>query len=151
MLFLLFQLGPERYALDAGRVVEVLPLVDFQPMPGAPEGVAGLFTYRGKLVPAVDLSRLIVGEPAPEKFTTRIILIEYADNDGRPRWLGLIAEKVTQVMRRDEADFYESGPRLNAAPYLGPMLLDEQGVVRRLHEDRLLPNTVRDAIFPGRT
>ena len=27
MLFLLFQLGEDRYALDAGQVVEVLPLV----------------------------------------------------------------------------------------------------------------------------
>ncbi len=147
MLFLLFQLGPERYALNAGRVVEVVPLLEFKTIPGAPAGVAGLFNYRGKLVPAVDLAQLILGQPVKERLTTRIIIVEQPDADGRTRWLGLIAEKVTQVIRREEKDFYESGPRLNAAPWLGPMLLDEQGVVRRLREDRLLPNEMRDALF----
>ena len=33
MLFLLFQLGEDRYALDTGRVIEVLPLVAITPIP----------------------------------------------------------------------------------------------------------------------
>ena len=38
MLFLLFQLGNDRYALDASRVVEVLPLVELKHLPLAPRG-----------------------------------------------------------------------------------------------------------------
>jgi chemotaxis-related protein WspB len=56
MLFLLFQLGEERYALDTSHVAEVLPLVAITPIPQAPTGVAGLFNYRGAPVPAIDLS-----------------------------------------------------------------------------------------------
>jgi chemotaxis-related protein WspB len=61
MLFLLFQLGSERYALDASRVVEVVPLLCLQRLPQAPPGVAGVFNYRGQPVPAVDLSQLTMG------------------------------------------------------------------------------------------
>jgi len=50
MLFLLFQLGQDRYALEASRVIEVLPLVSLKRIPQAPRGVAGLFNYRGRPV-----------------------------------------------------------------------------------------------------
>ena len=51
MLFLLFQIGQHRYALDSRRVAEVLPLVDIKEIPHAPAGVAGVFNYRGVPVP----------------------------------------------------------------------------------------------------
>ena len=47
MLFLLFQLGKDRYALEASRVVEVVPLLALKQLPQAPKGVAGIFNYRG--------------------------------------------------------------------------------------------------------
>ena len=45
MLFLLFELGRDRYALDALQVAEVLPLLALKEMPLAPPGVAGLLNY----------------------------------------------------------------------------------------------------------
>lgn len=147
MLFLLFQLGAERYALDARRVVEVLPLLGLRPVPGATQGVAGLFSYRGETIPAVDLSQLLGGRPARERISTRIVVVQHPDAEGKNRRLGLIAENVTQVIRKEESDCRDTGPHLGAAPYLGPALLDEQGVVRWLHEDRLLPNDVRERVF----
>ena len=41
MLFLLFQLGRERYALEAGQVAAVLPLLNIMGIPQAPRAVAG--------------------------------------------------------------------------------------------------------------
>ena len=55
MLFLTFQLGVDRYALDAKRVAEVLPLVDIKQIPHAPAGVAGVFNYRGTPVPVIGI------------------------------------------------------------------------------------------------
>ena len=37
MLFLLFQLGQDRYALDASRVVEVVPLLTLKQFPRPPK------------------------------------------------------------------------------------------------------------------
>ena len=40
MLYLLFELGKDRYALEAGQVMEVLPLLEFKRIPHAIKGVA---------------------------------------------------------------------------------------------------------------
>jgi chemotaxis-related protein WspB len=50
MLFLVFKLGTDRYAIEAAQVVEVLPLVGAKHIPGAPAGVAGILDYHGALV-----------------------------------------------------------------------------------------------------
>jgi chemotaxis-related protein WspB len=51
MLFILFQIGRDRYALSAGSIIEVLPLMNLKSVPRAPAGVAGLLNYHGTPVP----------------------------------------------------------------------------------------------------
>ena len=147
MLFLLFQLGEERYALDTSRVAEVLPLVAITPIPQAPVGVAGLFNYRGAPVPAIDLSRLTLNRPAPARLNTRLVVVHYPDHRGDSRLLGLIAEKVTETVRRDPAEFVASGVTLDRAPYLGPIATDARGLLQWIQVEHLLPPSVRDVLF----
>jgi chemotaxis-related protein WspB len=147
MLFLLFQLGQDRYALDTGRVAEVLPLVAITPIPQAPAGVAGLFNYHGAPVPAIDLSLLTLGRPAPSRLNTRIVLVHYPDGHGETHLLGLIAEKVTETVRRDPADFVASGVTSDRAPYLGPVATDAHGLMQWIDVEWLLPASVRDVLF----
>ena len=147
MLFLLFQLGDDRYVLDASRVVEVLPLLELKKIPQAPRGVAGLFNYRGQPVPAVDLSLLTLDHPAGERLSTRIIVTNYQDRMGKNLLLGLIAEHATEMIRRESNDFVDSGVKLGAAPYLGPVLMDGKGPIQWVHEQRLLSEKVRDLLF----
>jgi chemotaxis-related protein WspB len=147
MLFLLFQLGKERYALEATRVVEVVPLLALKQLPQAPKGVAGIFNYRGRPVPAVDLRALTLGQPASEHFSTRIIIVNYPDDGGTNHLLGLIAEHATEVVRKDSKDFVDAGVKLGAAPYLGPILADGNGTIQWIYEHRLLPEPVRQLLF----
>jgi chemotaxis-related protein WspB len=147
MLFILFQLGNDRYALDASRVVEIVPLLEMKQLPQAPKGVAGIFNYRGRPVPAVDLSALTLGQPASERLSTRIIIVNYADGVGGTHLLGLIAERATDILRKEVKDFVDSGVRLNQAPYLGPILMDDQTPIQWIYEQRLLPEPVRDVLF----
>jgi chemotaxis-related protein WspB len=147
MLFLLFQLGNDRYALDASRVIEVMPLLELKQLPQAPKGVAGIFNYRGRPVPAVDLCALTLGRPANERFSTRIIVVNYADDSGTPHLLGLIAEHATDMLRKDVADFVDPGLKLREAPYLGPILMNDKHPVQWIDEQRLLPENVRDLLF----
>jgi len=147
MLFLLFQLGKDRYVLEAARVLEVLPMLDLKQIPEAPKGVAGIFNYHGQPVPAIDLSELTLGRPAGERLSTRIILINYPDETGRNHPLGLIAEHATQIIRRESRDFVEPGLKLGLAPYLGPVLMDGQGIIQWVLEQRLLSDQVRDLLF----
>ncbi len=147
MLFLQFQLGEDRYALDSSQVVEVLPLLGIKQIPQAPAGVAGAFNYRGKPVPVIDLSELALGRPARRYMSTRIIIVRYPDGNGTLHQLGLIAEKATETVRRDPADFADSGVINDGAPYLGPVATDPDGLIQRIEVPRLLPAAVRDVLF----
>jgi len=147
MLFLQFQLGTERYALDSSQVVEVLPRLGIKQIPQAPAGVAGVFNYRGQPVPVIDLSELALGRPARLRMSTRLIIVHYPDSDGTPHLLGLIAEKATETLRRDPADFTDSGVASDDAAYLGPVASDHSGLVQWITVTRLLPPAVRDVLF----
>jgi chemotaxis-related protein WspB len=139
MLFLLFQIGPDRYALEASRVVEIVPLLELKPLAQAPKGVAGIFDYRGRPVPAVDLSELVLGRPARQFLSTRIIIVNYLDESGANQFLGLIAERATAMLRKDARDFVDPGLKPDFSPPLGPILMDSNGPIQWVHEHRWLP------------
>jgi chemotaxis-related protein WspB len=147
MLFLLFRLGDDRYALDTLQIAEILPLVGVKRIPLAPTGVAGVIDYHGAPAPLIDLSQLALGRPARQRLGTRIILVNYPDQEGATQLLGLLAERATEIIRRDPADFVASGVGNDAAPYLGPVAADAQGLVQWIQVDKLLPPSVRDRLF----
>ncbi len=147
MLFILFQLGRDSYALEAAQVAEVLPLVQVKKIPHAPAGVVGVFTYRGAPVPVLDLSALTLGRPAHARLSTRLLLVHYPDATGTKRLLGLIAEKATETLRREPGDFVASGVRTDGAPYLGPVVKDARGLIQWIEVDKLLPESVREVLF----
>ena len=147
MLFILFQLGQDCYALDAAQVAEVLPLVQVKKIPRAPAGVAGVFTYRGAPVPVLDLSQLTLGRPARSRLSTRVLLVNYPDAKGATRLLGLIAEKATETLRREPGDFVASGVKSDGAPYLGPVANDARGIIQWVEVEKLLPASVREVLF----
>lgn len=149
MLYLLFQIGGDRYALEARQAVEVLPYLTLKTIPQSPRGVAGIFNYRGRPVPAVDLSELTLGRPSRERLSTRIIVIQYLDRSRQPHLLGLIAEQATGMIRREEREFVDAGVRTRSAPYLGPVLMDDKGVIQLLCVQHLLADSVRELLFAG--
>ena len=147
MLFLLFELGQDRFVLDALQVAEILPLVDIKQIPQAPAAVAGIFNYHGAPVPVIDVSLLTLGRPAERRVSTRIVVVHYPDAEGATRLLGLIAERATQTVRHDVTDFTPSGVSSEGAPYLGPVVTDERGLLQWLDLWTLLPLQVRNALF----
>lgn len=147
MVFLLFQLGPDRYALDVRQVAEVLPLLALKRIAHAPGGVVGVFDYRGTPVPVIDLALLTLGRPAEESLSTRVVVVSYAGSDGVPHLLGLIAEKATQTLQRAAEDFAPTGVTTETAPWLGPVCADAGGMVQWVEVSRLLPDAVRAALF----
>ena len=147
MLFLLFQIGNDRYALEARRVVEVVPLLELTRLPQAPTGIAGIFNYRGRPVPAIDLCELTRGVSEVERLSTRIIIVHHPDSNRRPRLLGIIAERATQTAKFEQQDFVDAGVKIQAAPYLCPILMDSNGPVQWLYEQRLLSEPVQTLLF----
>ena len=149
MLYLLLEVAGQQYAVEATRVVEVLPLVQVTVIPRAPSEVAGIFSFRGRPVPLIDLRRLTLRRPARPKFSTRIILV--ADNaaDGAEHLIGIIAERVTETTRRAPEDFKNTGFANPATPYLGGVATTDAGLVQRLDVHQLLPPATREMLFPS--
>jgi chemotaxis-related protein WspB len=149
VLFLLFRLGKDRYALPAAQVAEVLPMLEVKQIPQAPPAVRGCFDFRGRPVPLVDLSQMALGQPAREQLSTRIVLVDYPDGRGGTRLLGLLAEQVTETMRRRPEDFRDAGVESPDAPWLGPVASDPAGLVQRVEVAQLLSADLRALLFPA--
>ncbi len=151
MLMLLFQLGDSRYAVPAREVVEVAPLVELEPLPGTPEWVAGLFNYRGRHVPVLDLCRLIGTRKCSDRLTSRMILVDFPLSGGGRRTLGLLAEQVTETLPLDEEAFSGTGIALKDTPCIGEAAHTAQGLIHRLSVAELLPADVQARLYPAGT
>jgi chemotaxis-related protein WspB len=147
MLFLLFHTGNDRYVIDASRVIEILPMVSLQRLPQALPGLAGILNYRGVPVPTLDLCQITMGTPARERLSTRIIIIKLSGLDASERIFGLIAERVTQTLRKDPSEFRTHGANAPSSLYLGPILIDSEGVIQWIQERRLLAEKVQELLF----
>jgi chemotaxis-related protein WspB len=147
MLFFLFQLGADRYALEASRIAEIIPLVGIKRIPHAPACIAGELEYRGKPVPVIDVSQLALGSPARQLLSTRIVLVHYPDESGATHLLGLMVERATETLRREPRDFVATGVANTGAPYLGPVASDARGLIQWIEVPALLPAPIRQMLF----
>jgi chemotaxis-related protein WspB len=150
MLMLLFYVGNDLYALDSSQVVEVIPRVMLRKIHHAPDYVAGLFNYRGAIVPVIDLCHLIQGNPSRSHLSTRIIMVNYAGKDNAKHCLGLMAERVTETLDKPDTELVDSGLQMDNAPYLGEMIMDEKGMIQRIRLEHLLSDSQQLYLLPGK-
>jgi len=149
-LYLLFRIGADRYALDAGDIAEVLGLRVFKQVPGAPHWVAGLMERRGVAVPVIDMSALAGAGPFAAVTSTRVALVRYRpEHSDAERLLGLILEQATETVHYDPSGFQPHALDNAEARYLGRVLTDAQGMVQAVSVNDLLPAYVRALLFPS--
>ncbi|HEY2000542.1 chemotaxis protein CheW [Paraburkholderia sp.] len=156
MLFLLFDLAGDRYALDAAGIVEVLALTPTKSIPGAPAWVAGMFERHGEAVPVIDVPQLALGRPARQLRSTRLVLVRYTaapvgDETPPGRLLGLIVEQATQTRRIERERFADSGIATPHARWLGPVANEDVGLVQWIDVHHMLSDEVRALLFPPDT
>lgn len=134
MLALTFQVGADRVAVDVRRVREVVPRVRLSPASGDPAGVAGVFVYRGRVVPVIDLHRVLGRGDCPEHLSSRIILVPTPDDP--TALVGLLATQVADIR-----EIPDPSPELLApnSPTLGPAIADGTGILRLFEPDRFMP------------
>jgi len=147
MQLLTFSIAGQPYAIESRQVIEVLPLVPARPLPRAPDYLLGIFTYRGRLLPLVDLARRLGVAPPAAKLSTRVIVVEVepavagAEPGGRPApiRLGLVAENVVAVRSAEEAEATLPPLRLPGADYLDRALRIGGQTVQVIDVRKLLP------------
>ncbi|MEM5340007.1 chemotaxis protein CheW [Paraburkholderia azotifigens] len=152
MLFLLFELDGDRYALDAAGIVEVQALTAAKTIPGAPAWVAGLIERHGESVPVIDLAQLALGRPSQPWRSTRLVFVRYRDarntHGTTGRVIGLIVERATQTRRIERERFADSGIATPHARWLGPVASDEFGMIQWIDVQQMLDDDVKALLFP---
>ena len=147
MVALLFDVGGQRYALDVVQVLRVVPYVRLRRLPAAPEYIAGVFQYRGVMVPVIDLSLLMTGRPVAALLSTRILLAQYPMPDGPPRVLGLLVERATDSIEDDAEQLKSPGIALPETPYLGGISSTGGGLIQYVKVEEMLPAELRQRLF----
>ena len=95
--FVTLGIDREVFAVPVETVLEILDMRQASRVPEAPPYMLGLIDLRGRSVPVLDL-RVKLGLPAiPATETTRILVLEVTIA-GRPLVLGLVADRVIEVM-----------------------------------------------------
>ncbi len=95
--YLTFKLEDEVFALDIGKVREVLDFTSITKVPRTPEFMRGVINLRGSVVPVVDL-RLKFGMSKTEKTVNTCIIIVEVTVDEETTVLGALADSVQEVL-----------------------------------------------------
>jgi chemotaxis-related protein WspB len=150
MLALTFQIGTHRLALDVHQVREVVPRIALQRVPGSPSWLAGLFVYRGRVVPVLDLHQLLDSGQCPPLLSSRIILVPLKPTQESPSppqeeelLLGLLAAQVADVQEVRPGSQALAGLTEPGEPDLGLAVVDGSGLLHLIDVDRLLPDPVQ--------
>jgi chemotaxis-related protein WspB len=145
MLMLLFRAGDNLYAIASASVVEVIAIVTLRRLDQVPPYVAGVFNYRGSIVPVIDLCSLIVSTPCRSRYSTRIIMVK----DNSDRLLGLLAEQVTETLTLADTDLSAVEVPLNQVPYLGEILMNGNRMIQRFHWETLISEVQHASLTAG--
>lgn len=108
--YLTFMLGEEAFALDVGKVREILEITTITKVPRTPEFMRGVFNLRGSVVPVVDL-RLLFGMGRSERTVDSCIIVVEVNLDGETLVLGALADAVQEVVEL-EPDRIEPAPTI---------------------------------------
>jgi purine-binding chemotaxis protein CheW len=137
--YLTFRLADEVYALDIGKVREVLDFTTVTRVPRTPDFLRGVINLRGSVVPVADL-RVKFGLSATEKTVNTCVIIAEVTVEGDTTVLGCLADSVQEVIELSPGD-------ISAAPKIGTRLRTEfiRGMGKR--DDRFIILLDIDRIF----
>lgn len=147
ILLLKFKIGDEYYALNTDNVIEIIPVVSLRKIPGTVNFFAGIFDYRGIIVPVIDITQLTLGQPATIRLSTRIILTNFTRKDGQKSILGLIAEDMTDTLDIEESALQNTGILSEKVPFLGPIIQMDDQFIQCIELNKILSDDLQKIFF----
>ena len=109
--YLSFSVGKEHFALNVGRLVNILEMQNITKVPKAPEFMPGIINLRGEVLPVIDTNvKLGFGLTETTK-NTCILVIESKISDSKVRF-GILVDSVQEVLEIE-------GERILPSPSIG--------------------------------
>ncbi len=100
-----FTLNDQRFAVQIGEVLEILPVPDTTPLPGVQPWAKGVANVRGRLLPIIDLGEFLGNKRSINKSVNRIMVIEKNELAA-----GLIVDEVQGMVHFSASNFSEKLP-----------------------------------------
>jgi len=137
--YLTFILADEVFAVDVGRVREILEISNITKVPQTPDFMRGVINLRGSVVPVIDM-RLKFGMTETVRTVNTCIIVVEVDMDGETIVLGTLADSVQEVIEMD-------GTQIEAAPHIGTHLNTDFIKGMGKHDNRFVMILDIDRIF----
>jgi len=90
--FINFEVNKVCYGARILQVDEIVPLVELNPIPKAPEIIEGVMNLRGMVIPVVDLRKQFSEEAGINTVETRILIANMSDKK-----CGFIVDRVIDI------------------------------------------------------
>jgi len=141
---LIFKVEAREYALPVHHVVEVVRMIAITPLPEAPPWVDGVFNFRGRVVPVVDLrARLGIPRREPDLSTPIVITVAEAG------LFGLVPDELVEVLPVSGHQLEASNGHTAASPAVAAMVRHRDRLLLVLDPDRLHDGSM-DAVLVNR-
>ncbi len=130
--YLSFNLGDEVFALDIGKVREVLEFTSVTKVPQTPDFMRGVINLRGGVVPVIDMKTKFGMGETEKAINTCVIITEVELDDGELTVLGALADSVQEVFDMHIEDIEPApklGTQLNTEFLLGMGKKDDEFVL----------------------
>lgn len=150
MLILTMNIGMERYGVNSLYVTEVIPMIKLDHIPMVDKVIKGIFNYRGIPTPVIDLCQFFEEHDCKENLGTRIVIINFSQNGHPDRPIGLIAERITEVIKCDE-QLLSSGIKSGSTPFLGDIYKYNDEMIHIIDVRNILPASIAQQIFADKT
>lgn len=95
-----FRVDHELYGIDVVQVKEVLRYSQITPVPGSNHYILGIINLRGNVVTVLDTRQLFGLPPVPEDDDTRIIVVEFNEQEV----VGMVVDSVDEVINLPQND-----------------------------------------------
>jgi purine-binding chemotaxis protein CheW len=137
--YLTFMLADEVFAVDVGRVREILEITSITKVPQTPDFMRGVINLRGSVVPVIDM-RLKFGMSETERTVNTCIIVVEVAMDGETIVLGSLADSVQEVIEMEPE-------QIEAAPHIGTHLNTDFIKGMGKHDNRFVMILDIDKIF----
>lgn len=137
--YLTFNLAEEIFAVDVGRVREILEITSITKVPQTPDFMRGVINLRGSVVPVIDM-RLKFGMSETDRTVNTCIIVVEVLMDGETIVLGSLADSVQEVIEMEQ-------DHIEAAPHIGTHLNTDFIKGMGKHDNRFVMILDIDKIF----
>ncbi|HIJ89506.1 MAG: chemotaxis protein CheW [Desulfobulbaceae bacterium] len=110
--YLTFTLRDEDFAIDIGKVREVLDMTTMTKIPQMPAYISGVINLRGNVVPVLDLGYRLGMKPVVPGVNTCVMIVE-TEIDGATVSMGAMSDSVQMVLDIQATDI-EAVPRMGS-------------------------------------